>query len=181
VDYRHYMATGSSAAKPPVQPDDPSARPPEEPETPERDYTPFAAVGGIAVLGLMLLVGVLIGRGGDSSPPPPPIVVHGGGEEAEASAGAGAGSGAATKPKASAAAKPGGGKGSGFGGGGSAKSEEPVEASDEALESLHSQSGASYEEQSKKLPNKIATPGKAPPIDKTTPPGGGEGGAEVIK
>ena len=35
---------------------------PTSAERPERDYTPLAAVGGIAVLGLMLLVGVLIGK-----------------------------------------------------------------------------------------------------------------------
>ena len=38
-----------------------------EPAKPERDFAPLAAVGGIAVLGLMLLVGVLIGKGRTST------------------------------------------------------------------------------------------------------------------
>ena len=41
----------------------PAVPPPEEAAKAERDYAPLAAVGGIAVLGLMLLVGVLIGKG----------------------------------------------------------------------------------------------------------------------
>jgi hypothetical protein len=189
VDYRHYMATasaasgaGSQAAAAPSPP--PPAAPEEADKKPERDYAPFAAVGGIAVLGLMLLVGVLIGRGGDSSAPTPTrLVVPSGGEAAEASAGGGeaGGKGAALSAGKGAAKSGGKGKGASLTGGGSGKEEEAVEASDEALESLQSESGASYEEQSKKLPNKIATPGKPPPIDKTTAPGGGEGGAEVIK
>ncbi|HEX3173843.1 MAG TPA: zinc ribbon domain-containing protein [Solirubrobacterales bacterium] len=192
VDYRHYMATAADAgeaeeqASPRSGPLPPQTTSPSQPaadgDEPQRDYAPLAAVGGIAVLGLMLLVGVLIGRGGDSSTPAPaPIVVHGSGEGAEASTAKEGGAGAGKSP-ATVAPEPGGKqKGGSLAGSGSAKSEEPVEASDEALESLHSQSGASYEEQSKKLPNEIATPGKPPPIDKTTAPGGGEGGGEVIK
>jgi hypothetical protein len=180
VDYRHYMGAGAGSTATQVEPIAPPS-PPEE-EKPERDYAPFAAVGGIAVLGLMLLVGVLIGKGNDNpAPAPTRVVVPGGSGEAEASTGAGEGSAGAAKSAGKGAAKSGGkGKGASLGGG-PGKGEAPVEASDEALESLHSQSGASYEEQSKKLPNKIATPGKPPPIDKTKPPGGGEGGAEVIK
>ena len=46
----------------------------------QRDFAPLAAVGGIAVLGLMLLVGVLIGKGdgGRATAPAPPPVVRGG-------------------------------------------------------------------------------------------------------
>ena len=196
VDYRHYMAPagpGQSGAPPSAQAApspgsaDASRVDPaiggstQQAAQKGRDYTPLAAVGGIAVLGLMLLVGVLIGRGGDSSAPAPaPVVVRGGEEGAENTSGAGE-EGAGAKSAAKGAAKSGGkGKGASLNGG-SGKEEEPVEASTEALESLHSESGASYEEQSKKLPNKIATPGAPPPIDKTKPPGGGEGGAEVIK
>src|SRR4051794_40015358 len=49
----------------------------------ERDLAPLAAVAGIAVLGLMLLVGVLIGKGDStaSAPVAPQVVrVTGGGE-----------------------------------------------------------------------------------------------------
>jgi len=196
VDYRHYMATaaGSAAAEgtvraQPAPADDRSIDPTmggsiDRSVEKARDYTPLAAVGGIAVLGLMLLVGVLIGRGGgDTAQAPAPIVVPGGGEGAETTgAGEGEAAGAGSKSAATGGKKSAGKeKGGALSGGGAGKDEEAVEANDEALESLHSQSGASYEEQSKKLPNKIATPGKPPPIDKSTPPGGGEGGGEVIK
>ena len=44
----------------------------------ERDYAPLAAVGGIAMLGLMLLVGVLIGKGNNqTAAAPAPIVTVG--------------------------------------------------------------------------------------------------------
>jgi hypothetical protein len=187
VDYRHYMAP-PQAPFPPAPADDRSIDPTtvgstDQAAKKERDYAPLAAVGGIAVLGLMLLVGVLIGKGGDNSAPAPaPVVVRGGGEGETASTGEGEnGSNSAKSAKGGSGKSGAKQKGESLTGGGGGKEEEPVQASDEALESLHSQSGADYEEQSKKLPNKIATPGAPPPIDKTKPPGGGEGGAEVIK
>lgn len=187
VDYRHYMAAaaaggpgqGGGATGEPVPPPDETEA--GDRQKPERDYAPFAAVGGIAVLGLMLLVGVLIGKGGnDTAQAPAPIVVHGGGE-AESTSGEAEGASSEAKVGKAKGKSSASSKGSSLAGGGSGKEEEPVEASSEALESLQSESGGSYEEQSKKLPNKIATPGKPPPIDKSKPAGGGEGGAEVIK
>lgn len=45
---------------------------------PRNDWTPFAAVSILAGLGVMLVIGVLIGRG-NSDAPGPPVVVQGGG------------------------------------------------------------------------------------------------------
>jgi hypothetical protein len=154
--------------------------PPAGPAKAERDYAPLAAVGGIAILGLMLLVGVLIGRGnGDAAPAPAPVVVQGSGA-ANASGEAGGGSG-------------GGGLGAGSGGGTKKKNAKPggpsetpaeagaVTASEDQLEELQSETGEEAAKNALKLPDKIATPGKPPPIDKSKPPGGGEGGGVVIK
>lgn len=179
VDYRHYMAgakqSGDAAAvaaaeKPLVE---------EQPSKPQRDYAPLAAVGGIAVLGLMLLVGVLIGKGNNSttSTPAPQVVrvPAAAGESSSEAAGSPkdtgggiAGDGGAKKAKGGAQ-------------GGATDTGSAVQASAGDLESLSSESGADYEKKSKELPNEIATPGAPPPIDKSTAPGGGEGGGEVIK
>jgi hypothetical protein len=145
---------------------------------PSRDYTPLAAAGGIAVLGVMLLVGVLIGRGdgNQAAVPPPQIVrVQGGGEETTASDEKGPlanGSPTGTKAK---------GKGSGKDGamsGGSAKAPPPeITASDSELEALQGKSPQDYSEASAKLPDEIATPGEAPPVDNKAPGGGSKGTA----
>lgn len=187
VDYRYYMATANASARTP----EPRSEVAEEPEASpaeksERDYAPLAAVGGIAVLGLMLLVGVLIGKGnsGPASTPPPVVVRGGTGGEpaaesarsAEADGGSKATAGGGTPRGADAKRIEGG-----LMGGNADGTDATVQASDSELEALESESGASYEEKSRNLPNKIATPGKPPPIDTSTPPGGGEGGGEVIK
>jgi hypothetical protein len=187
VDYRHYMAIAAGEPSPsPGEPQTAVGEEEKEPAKRERDFAPLAAVGGIAVLGLMLLVGVLIGKGNDDTTTPTPtkvVVPAVGGESTTASSKSGNGGEGSTKK----AAKGGGSSGAGAkkvnGGltGGNAGAGDTVEASSGELESLESESGASYEEQSKKLPNKIATPGKPPPIDTSKPPGGGEGGGEVIK
>jgi hypothetical protein len=69
VDYRQHLekkepATQAPAAAAGVAPASggPAADQPP-PQKPQRDYAPLAAAGGIAVLGIMLLIGVLIGRG----------------------------------------------------------------------------------------------------------------------
>jgi hypothetical protein len=182
VDYRHYMAASSGegqGAERPAQPAEPAPAPDAEmPAKPQRDYAPLAAVGGIAVLGAMLLIGVLIGKGNNdtaAAPAPQIVRVQGGGGEEEA--GAAEGSGA----KKGGSGGLGGGskktkKSSGSGGTGKA-----VQASEGDLEELGSTSGEDYVKQSENLPNEIATPGAPPPIDKSTPPGGGEGGGETIK
>ena len=131
----------------------------------ERDYAPLAAVGGIAVLGLMLLVGVLIGKGNSTTASAPaPIVRVGRGRRLDdgerrlrqvgrsvskkASAGGSAKAGAKQAKGGQPAAPP-------------ASGSATIQASTQDLESLSSQSGDSYEQQSKKLPDEIATPGTA--------------------
>ncbi len=175
VDYRHYMAGPAQ----PSEPDTPADSPPpgEEPEKIQRDYAPLAAVGGIAVLGLMLLVGVLIGKGNSdtaSAPPPQVVRIQGGeGEEGQEGSGrskGGAGLGGAGKTNAKKAGR-----------GGSTGTGNAVKPSTDELQAHSNASGESYEKESENLPNEIATPGKPPPIDTSKPPGGGEGGAEVIK
>ncbi len=177
VDYRHYMAAGSEPQQAPAQA--PAAAPvDEEPENGRRDYAPLAAVGGIAVLGLMLLVGVLIGKGnGNDTASTPPSVIRV--PAAESST-------AAEPPPASGSSQ---NSGAGSSGGGQKKKAKQsgtgtgsaTKASQGDLESLGAESGSNYEKQSKELPDEIATPGAPPPIDKSKAPGGGEGGAEVIK
>jgi hypothetical protein len=163
----------------------PAPQPSPEPAKAERDFAPLAAVGGIAVLGLMLLVGVLIGKGNSAPTAAPAPIVKVGGETASTAGSAEPGeTKTAAKPKSK--KKP---KGSGTGatavaggltGSAAHESKATVQATTDDLESLNSQSGESYENTIKKLPDKIATPGKPPPIDTSTAPGGG-GAAETIE
>jgi len=185
VDYRERMAaaaatTDREAPSPPPA----NGAEPQQPERAQRDYAPLAAVGGIAVLGLMLLVGVLIGRGdGGTTTTPPPVVVQGGGvtpaSESKAAAGAAAGSGdsglgaaAGGKPKTAKKDKAGEAR---------AADEGAVTASEDDLAELEGETGEDAAKNALKLPDKIATPGAPPPIDKSKAPGGGEGGAVTIK
>ncbi|HEY8082279.1 MAG TPA: hypothetical protein VIE64_01815 [Solirubrobacterales bacterium] len=188
VDFRRYLLPSAGEGAPPESPQAPPATvPPSEPPEPGRDYAPLAAVGGIAVLGLMLLVGVLIGKGSDSTAPAPaPILkVNEGAAPSTASTESGGSktastksSGSSNKPKESGtSAKSVAG---GLTGEAASKSKGTVQASKGDLESLNSQSGDSYQEAVKKLPDKIATPGAPPPVDKSKPPGDG-GGAVTIE
>ncbi len=185
VDYRERMAAAAATddrGAPPPPPSVNGSEPPR-PEKGQRDYAPLAAVGGIAVLGLMLLIGVLIGRGdGGTTTTPAPVVVQGAGTSApsgsDAVGGAGsgggdAGLGASDGGKAKAEeAKDGGEK---------AASEGAVTASEDDLAELEDETGEEAAKNALKLPDKIATPGAPPPIDKSKAPGGGEGGAVTIK
>lgn len=172
IDFREYEA-------PPVQPQSQEIQPaPAAGEgKPTRDYTPLAAVGGIAVLGVMLLIGVLIGKGegGGTAPPPAPVVVQGGEAGAAETSGA-ANSGAAKAGTKQAKAK-GGGKGSGVVKGGSTNTGNAPVASDEELQNLQEQSPQEYAENSAKLPDEIATGGPPPPEDGKAPGGGSKGTA----
>ncbi len=187
VDYRAEMAradAGEAAAKPGAPAPSPAGD--EDSERAgaksgrERDFAPLAAVGGIAVLGLMLLVGVLIGKGNTtaSAPAAPQVVrVTGEGGDGESGGEGGASAGAAQKNTVAGAKK--GKRAGGSGGGGADK--EVVEASTDELEELASESGEDAAKKALELPDKIATPGAPPPIDKSKPPGGGEGGGVTIK
>jgi hypothetical protein len=154
-------------------------------EKQERDYAPLAAVGGIAILGLMLLVGVLIGKGNNqtTSAPAPIVTVGETGDGATADAKPGKSETTATKPKEAATKKKvkTGAKEvqGGLTGTAARNSNATVQATQNDLEALEGKSGESYEETVKKLPDKIATPGAPPPIDKTKPPGGGGGGETI--
>lgn len=157
----------------------PGAPAPAE-QKPQRDFTPLAAAGGIAVLGLMLLVGVLIGRGdGEQAVAPPPQVVRvqGGGEE-EAAGAKNAGSGGALEGVGGGKGKA---KGAGKGAGAAATAKAPppeITADDSELEALEGQSPQEYSENSAKLPDEIATEGAPPPEDNKKP-GGGSAGATI--
>jgi hypothetical protein len=186
VDFRRYLLPAAGEGAPPESPQAPATTVPPEP--PGRDYAPLAAVGGIAVLGLMLLVGVLIGKGNNSTAPAPaPIFkVNEGAAPNTASTESGGSKTASAKPqessdkskeKSGTGAKPVAG---GLTGEAANKSKGTVQASKGDLESLNDQTGDSYQEAVKKLPDKIATPGAPPPIDKSKPPGGG-GGAVTIE
>jgi hypothetical protein len=185
VDYRQQMlAAPASSPEPPRPVADSESK---QPEKGERDYAPLAAVGGIALLGLMLLVGVLIGKGdGGTATAPAPVVVKGGGEvessggeagvEGKGSGGSGLGTSGGGKSK-------GGEKTSGgeTASGETASGEGAVQADKKELEEIASETGEEAAKNALKLPDKIATPGKPPPIDKSKPPGGGGENATVIK
>ena len=192
VDYRSYLAPASAETRPvPPAAAQAAASTPEPPALEarrERDFAPLAAVGGIAVLGLMLLIGVLIGRGGEGASAPPPQVITVGGPGGDQTARAETGSRAAGSAKPSeTAGKARGGSGTGakavaggLTGDAARQSEAAVQASKDDLEALNEQSGEDYEDTVKKLPDKIATPGAPPPIDKSKAPGAG-GGAVTIE
>jgi hypothetical protein len=183
VDYRQHLTDSAGAAGPPPPQEPQTAALSPEPKKPERDYAPLAAVGGIAVLGLMLLVGVLIGKGNSTTTSAPAPVVRVGGAATGAATTSTDSAGTADSKKASSAgsSKTGATKvNGGLTGSAARNAKQPVQATTNDLNNLNSQSGDSYENTIKKLPDKIATPGKPPPIDKSKAPGGG-GGAVTIK
>lgn len=170
IDFRRYAAPTTQPEQVPP--------PPHAEEKPSRDYTPLAAVGGIAVLGVMLLIGVLIGKGdsGGTATTPAPVVVQGG----EADTGKVAseeGAGGARDGAKQAKAKGSDGKGNGVVKGGSANTGSAPVASDEQLQQLQEQSPQEYAENSAKLPDEIATGGAPPPEDNKAPGGGSKGTA----
>jgi hypothetical protein len=180
IDFRHYAA---GAGTPDADGAAPSAdaQPPAEGARPtaghgsQRDYTPLAAVGGIAVLGVMLLIGVLIGKGdGGTATAPPPVVVQGG--EAETGKIAPEEEAAGASKGAKQAKAKGGGKG-GVAKGGSADTGNAPVASDEALQQLQEGTPEEKAENSANLPDEIATPGAPPPEDSKAPGGGSKGTA----
>ncbi len=166
------VAVNGSAPPPPGPAAASSTMPPPADERPQRDYAPLAAVGGIAVLGLMLLVGVLIGKGDSGSSGAPPQVVRVQGGDATAGEEAGAVEEGAVK-KAKGAGKKKAEDAGGLLGQGSG----PVQASDDALRELEEQSPDEYSENSAKLPDEIATGGAPPPEDGKAPGGGSKGTA----
>jgi hypothetical protein len=81
-DQRYCLSCGARRGAPRVAPDEAAATPEETPVVAQQrpaDVSPLAAVIGIALLGGMLLIGVLIGRSGsdDNSTPAPVVQVAG--------------------------------------------------------------------------------------------------------
>lgn len=183
VDFRAHLNGSPAASNGTVSaPPEPPPVAPQVTEKPPRDYTPLAAVGGIAVLGLMLLVGVLIGQGNSDSATAPPAQVivpaeAGDGATASEEGTGGEAAGAAKTAKAAGKAKVKGKKADDASSLLNSKGGGPVVASDEALQELEEGSGANYSENSAKLPDEIATGGAPPPEDNEAPGGGSKGTA----
>jgi hypothetical protein len=183
VDYRQYLAPAAGELPPPPA-EASAAATPAEASKPERDFAPLAAVGGIAILGLMLLVGVLIGKGNNTTASAPAPVIR-----IPTTADAGATDTESGAPETTAKAEVSKDKkvdtraqavAGGLTGDAARNSKGTVQASEGDLEALSGKSGEAYQEAVKKLPDKIATPGAAPPIDKSKAPGAG-GAAETIE
>ncbi len=185
VDFRGHLEAKDALAKPssPAPAVDASlegAAPEPPTQKPQRDYAPLAAAGGIAVLGIMLLIGVLIGRGsGDSNDASaaPQVVTVGAAPAASASKDAAGSSGGGQSEKKGSGAKS--KKKNAAAGGKTDTGNAPV-ASEQQLEALQGKTGQEYAEESAKLPDEIATPGQAPPTDDKAP-GGGSGGGVTLE
>lgn len=133
----------------------------------------------IASIGCLLLamgVGVLIGNSGNgtkaapaASAAPQVIKVEGGGAAATAtpSARPSTKKAKASKRKSSSSAVE------------TAKSAADSKATNPQLKNLDSTSGDDYAKQAQKLPKQVSTGGKAPPIDKSKPAGGGTGFEDI--
>jgi hypothetical protein len=144
-----------------------------------RDQSPLIAVGAIAVLGLMLLVGVLIGRGDGANtvttaaPAAQPQTTTADSSE-QASTNTGKADKAANEDK-------GGGKSAKASGGDKVAPppKDAVVADDTFLEDLNSKSGEDQQKASANLPDTVAIPGDPPKTDNKEPGGGSD--STVIK
>ena len=176
VAYRGLIAPAltAPAAAPPLAQQSTPATPAAAPApAPQRDWTPLLALGGLAALALVLVVGVLIGKSGTptaAAPAAPQVITVSGAApaattptEAADSSSSGSGRRSATKHHA--------------GGGGKV---DPAEAAAgaRAVQDLNSASGEDYQRKSARLPDTVALPGKPPPRDDKAP--GGGSGAETI-
>lgn len=118
--------------------------------------------GGIAVLGIMLLLGVLIGRGQNTTTAQQPVIVNG-------TSTTGTTTDATSKDAASGSGKDGTNVDVGN-----------AQTLDQGtLDALEGASGKDYFEASKNLPDTIATPGKAEKNDPNWKPGGGSGAVTI--
>lgn len=192
VDFQRHLDSKATATKEPPAPSNGAGAPtavapmaPPPPEKPQRDYAPLAAAGGIAVLGVMLLIGVLIGRGtgdGNEQAATPQVITVGGTAQSSGGSSDGA-SGRVPGGESDGKAEEKGSKGKAgkqknVVAGGSADTGNAPVASEDQLEALQEKTGEEYAEESAKLPDEIATPGEPPPTDKKAP-GGGSGGVTL--
>lgn len=170
LDYREYVGG-------PAEPQESGApapgTAPAPASAPARDSSPLVAVGGIGILGLMLLVGVLIGRGGGGEQPAPQVLqVPAGGatvaEEAGATASTGSEKPDATEKVSDKDADKGGSGSTGKPG----SIDQPEQITADELEALENTSGDDYAEAAEKLPDTIQLPGEPPPKDNEEPGGG---------
>ena len=102
-DQRYCLACGTRRGDPRVPISPPAAEPAAQPQQQQgrpADVSPLAAVIGIALLGGMLLIGVLIGRGdsNDQTTPAPVVQVGEGGTTSTLSTGTESGGGGQTTP-----------------------------------------------------------------------------------
>ena len=136
-----------------------------------RDWTPLIALGTLATLALVLVVGVLIGKSGidatNASAPAPQVITVGAAAPAAADAAA----------DATDAAADGGRRPTGRARADRALARKAARDK-QALEDLEGTSGADYQRKSAKLPDTVALPGEPPPKDDKAP--GGGSGAETI-
>lgn len=131
----------------------------------------------VASVGCLLLamgVGVLIGNAGNGETAAAPAAVP-----AQVIRVQGGGTAAAEKPAAAAGTAKGGGKAGGAAATDTAKTAGESKATNPELKALEGASGDDYAKQSQKLPKEVSTGGKAPPIDKSEPAGGGSGFDEI--
>lgn len=174
VAYRELIApavtANHAAASPTTAPV--AVAPVAPPAAPPRDWTPVIALGGLAALALVLVVGVLIGKSGtpNAAAPAAPQVIT-----------VSAGPSTATTPAATAdtsgSGRGGKAKHHAKGGGGKVSAAEQA-AGARAVQDLNSASGEDYQRKSARLPDTVALPGEPPPADDKAP--GGGSGAETI-
>lgn len=171
VAYRQLIPPAASGAPaPPAVPAPPASA---IATLPPRDWTPLIALGTLAALALVLVVGVLIGKSGwDAAPassPVPQVITVGGTAPAAA----------ADSGNADDASRGGSGRGAGKKGATADRAlQQKAQRDKQVLQDLESTSGADYQRKSARLPDTVALPGEPPPRDDKAP--GGGSGAETI-
>jgi hypothetical protein len=135
--------------------------------------TGLTFLAGLACLLLALGVGVLIGRAGQKSTPAkasaPQVISVGGAAPAATTTPASTGAAGTATPAKAKKAKAKAAKDKTP----TAKSAKDSHATNKSLKSLSNLSGKDYQKKASKLPKTVGTGGKAPPIDKSKPAGGG--------
>ena len=167
VAYRELIPPTAAAAPAAVPPAAPAAVAAPVP----RDWTPVIALGGLAALGLVLVVGILIGRSSIETMPaaaPAPQVITIGSAPAAADAGSSDDDGGAEETDGDVAS----------GRRADRALEQKAQRDQQALQNLESTSGADYQRKAARLPDTVALPGEPPPRDGKAPGAGSE--AETI-
>lgn len=134
---------------------------------PPRDWTPVIALGGLAALALVLVVGVLIGKSGTptaAAPAAPQVITVSGAAPAATTPAESDTSGSGSGRRARKHARGGGGK----------VSAADQAAGQRAVQDLNSASGEEYQRKSARLPDTVALPGRPPAADNKAPGGGSD-------